>query len=123
MRFRVAGVWGHSFSEPVFLSGQALPGCFGNLQVSRTRPPSQEIQNAAEEVAAVAPAGTDVNMKNRSSFRTRRCRELWCGSQMRLGSCVAVATAPIRPLAWEPPCAGGAALGKKKKNRYTKKAL
>ena len=42
----------------------------------------------------------------------RRCRELWCRLQTRLGSCVAVAlaaTAPIRPLAWEPPYAAGAA--------------
>ena len=71
----------------------------------------------------MAPAGTDVNMKNRRSFRTRRCRELWCGSQMRLGSCVAVATAPIRPLAWEPPCVVGAALAGKKKKIHKKGTL
>ena len=39
--------------------------------------------------------------------------ELWCRSQAWPGSCVAVvlasATAPIRPLAWEPPYATGAA--------------
>ena len=41
---------------------------------------------------------------------------LWCRSQMRLGSRVAVAevwpaaTAPIRPLAWELPYAVGVAL-------------
>ena len=49
----------------------------------------------------------------------RRCRELWCRLQTRLGSRVAVAllwlwrrpvaTAPIQPLAWEPPYAAGAA--------------
>ena len=40
------------------------------------------------------------------------CRELWCRLQTRLGSRVAVAlaaTALIRPLAWEPPYAVGAA--------------
>ena len=42
---------------------------------------------------------------------------------MRLGSDVAVAvagtptTTPVRPLAWEPPCATGAALKKKKKKK------
>ena len=45
---------------------------------------------------------------------------------MQLGSCVAVAmarpvaTAPIRPLAWEPPYATGAAL-EKAKDKKTKK--
>ena len=45
-----------------------------------------------------------------------RCRELWCGSQTRLESCAAVAvatTAPIGPLAWEPPCGPDAALKSK----------
>ena len=28
-----------------------------------------------------------------SRLGIRRCRELWCGSQMQLGSCVAVALA------------------------------
>ena len=43
------------------------------------------------------------------------CRELWYRLQMRLGSRVAVlwrrpgATAPIQPLAWEPPYAAGTA--------------
>ena len=41
-------------------------------------------------------------------------RELWCRSQTRLGSVLLwrrpAATAPIRPLAWEPPYAAGAAL-------------
>ena len=50
-----------------------------------------------------------------SGLTIRRCRELWCRLQMRLGSRVAVAlgrlaaTALIRPLAWEPPYAAGAA--------------
>ena len=54
-----------------------------------------------------------------SGLRIRRCRELWCRLQTRLGSSVAmallwlwrrpVATAPIQPLAWEPPYAAGAA--------------
>ena len=48
-----------------------------------------------------------------SGLRIRRCRELWCGSR---GSdpallwlwCRPEATAPMRPLAWEPPYAAGA---------------
>ena len=41
---------------------------------------------------------------------------------MWLGSGVAVATAPIRPLAWEPPHAAGMGLKKKKKkDKKTKK--
>ena len=50
-----------------------------------------------------------------SGLTIRHCRELLCGSQMQLGSQVAVAlaevgsSAPIRPLAWEPPYAAGAA--------------
>ena len=57
-----------------------------------------------------------------------RCRELWCRSQTPLVSGLAVAvcrpaaTAPIRPVAWEPPYAAGAALkGQKTKNKQTKK--
>ena len=38
--------------------------------------------------------------------RIWRCRELWCRP---------AATAPIRPLAWEPPCAAGVALKRPKK--------
>ena len=75
-----------------------------------------------------------------SGLRLQHCCELWCGSQMWLGSCVAVscgivcrhgsdlvllscrpaAVALIRPLVWEPPCATGVALKrreKEKKNR------
>ena len=54
----------------------------------------------------------------------QRCRELWCRSQMRLGFRVAVAlaaTAQIRPLAWEPPYAAGAALEKAKRQKKEKK--
>ena len=53
-----------------------------------------------------------------SGLRIQRCRELWCRAQTRLGSRVAVAwcrpaaTAPIRPLAWKPLYAAGAALKK-----------
>ena len=66
-----------------------------------------------------------------SGLKIWRCRELWCRLQTRLGSGVAVAlvlagvgaaTAPIRPLAWEPPYATGAALKRqKKKKRFKKK--
>ena len=62
-----------------------------------------------------------------SELRIQRCRELWCRLQKRLGSRVAVAlvwrrpvaTAPIRPLAWEPPYAARAAqeMAKKKKDK------
>ena len=50
-----------------------------------------------------------------SGLRIRHCCELWCGLQTRLRSHVAVAlawltaTALIRPLAWEPSYAAGAA--------------
>ena len=55
-----------------------------------------------------------------SGLRIWSCHELWCKSQMHLGSGVAVAwfrpaaTAPIQPLAWELPYAAGAALKSKK---------
>ena len=61
-----------------------------------------------------------------SGLRIQRCRELWCRLQMRLRSCVAVAlakaggTAPIRPLAWEPPYAACVAPEKTKKYIYNK---
>ena len=55
-------------------------------------------------------------------LRIWRCHELWCRSQMWLGSGIAVAlvhmpaaTTPIRPLAWEPLYVAGAALKSKKK--------
>ena len=55
-------------------------------------------------------------------LRIRHCSELCVGR--RSGSDLAllwlwhrlVATAPILPLAWEPPCASGVALKKRKKN-------
>ena len=66
-----------------------------------------------------------------SALRILRCHELWCTSQTWLRSGIAVvlvyvgrrlvATAPIRPLAWELPYALGVALKrqKKKSNEYT----
>ena len=51
-----------------------------------------------------------------SELRIQHCRELWCKSQMWLGSGVAVAlvqagsNSSIRPLAWEPPYAADMAL-------------
>ena len=56
-----------------------------------------------------------------SGLRIHCCHELWCRSQMWLGSSVAVyrhrpaAVAPIWPLAWEVPYGIGAGLKKKKK--------
>ena len=50
--------------------------------------------------------------------RILHCRELWCRLQTRLRSCVAVAaTAPIWPLAREPPYATGAALKRNEKKK------
>ena len=55
-----------------------------------------------------------------SGLRIRYCCELWCRSQTWLGSdvavwlwCRSVATAPMRPLAWDPTDAMGAALKKR----------
>ena len=58
-----------------------------------------------------------------TGLRILQCRELWCRSQVRLRSYVAVlwprpvATASIRPLAWEPPYAAGVARGPEKKKK------
>ena len=58
-----------------------------------------------------------------SGLRIWRCHELWCRSQMRLDPALLwlwhrpVATAPIRPLAWEPPYASGAAQEKAKRQK------
>ena len=62
-----------------------------------------------------------------SGLRIRCCGELWCRLQTRLGSGSdpallwlwhrLAATAPIRPLAWEPPYVSGAALEKTKKKK------
>ena len=64
-------------------------------------------------------------------LKIRHCPDLWCRSQTRLGSLVALlwrrpaAAAPIILLAWEPPYSMGAALEKakkqKKKNKNKKK--
>ena len=66
-----------------------------------------------------------------SGLTIRRCRELWCRLQTQLGSGIAVAvavvrvvaTAPIRPLAWEPPYAAGAAQRNSKKTKKKKKMI
>ena len=55
-----------------------------------------------------------------SGLKIRRCRELWCRLQTRLGSLIAVAVvaaavALIQPLAWALPHASGAALKSKRK--------
>ena len=61
-----------------------------------------------------------------SGLRIWRCFELWYRSQTWLGSQVAVAvcrpvaTALIRPLAWEPPHAMGAALKSTHTHIHTK---
>ena len=49
-----------------------------------------------------------------SGSRIQHCRELWCRSQIWPRSHVAVAVAPMQPLAWELPCATSAALKSKK---------
>jgi len=62
-----------------------------------------------------------------SGLRIRHCRELWCRLQMRLDPallwlwCRPVATAPILPLAWEPPYAAKAALEMAKRQKKKKK--
>ena len=63
-----------------------------------------------------------------NGLRIWHCHELWCRLQTQLGSlllwlwCKPAAAAPIRPLAWEPPYAVGAALEKTKdKNKQTDK--
>ena len=55
-----------------------------------------------------------------SRLRIQHCQELWYKSKTWLRSRVAVAAAPIRPLAWEPPYATNAAL-KRQKERKRKK--
>ena len=62
-----------------------------------------------------------------SGLRSQCCCELWCRLQTRLGSGIAVALglpaaiAQIRPLAWEPAYAAGAALKKiKEKKKKTR---
>ena len=59
-----------------------------------------------------------------SELRIWHCLELWRRSQMRLGLVLLrlwyrLATTTLsRPLAWEPPCAMGAALKNKKKKGF-----
>ena len=54
--------------------------------------------------------------------KDRRCHELWCRSQTQVDlvllwlCCRLSAVAPIRPLAWEPPYAAGAALKRQNNN-------
>ena len=58
-----------------------------------------------------------------SGLRIRCCRELWCRWQTQLGSGVGwAAMAPIRPLAWEHPCAASVAL-KRQKDKKKKKGF
>jgi len=62
-----------------------------------------------------------------SGLGIRRCRELWCRLQTWLDPALLwlwhrlAATAPIRPLAWEPPCASGVAqeMAKRKEKKIT----
>ena len=57
-----------------------------------------------------------------SGLGIQHCCELWCRLQTRLGSRVALATAPIQPLAWELAYAEGAAkeIAKKDKTKQNK---
>ena len=62
-----------------------------------------------------------------SGLRIQRCHEPWCRSQICSSDPVLLwlwrrpaATAPLRPLAWEPPCAMGAALEKTKRQKKKK---
>ena len=56
-----------------------------------------------------------------SGLRIQHCCEPWCRLQTQLRSCIAVATALIRPLAWEPPYAAGEALKRQKTKKLKKK--
>ena len=70
-----------------------------------------------------------LSLASLSGLKIWRCHELWRRSQTQLGSGVAVAlaraatTAPIRPLAWEPPCATCAALERQKTKKKKKVSL
>ena len=63
------------------------------------------------------------SMASLNELKIQRGHKLWCRLQMRFRSCIAVtvasarAAAPFQPLAWEPPCATGAAVKKKKKKK------
>ena len=52
-----------------------------------------------------------------SVLRIQYCHELWCRSETLLGSCVALAVAPIQPLSWDPPYATGIALKSETKTK------
>ena len=58
-----------------------------------------------------------------SELKIWHCYELWCRLQTLLGPILLwlwrrpAASAPIRPLAWEPSCAKGVALKRKKKKK------
>ena len=60
-----------------------------------------------------------LSLASLSGLRIQHCSGLWCTSQTRLGSGIAVAVAsavaPIRPLAWKHPLAGPVALKTKNK--------
>ena len=60
-----------------------------------------------------------------NGLRIQRCYELWCSSQtcLRTRVAVAVARAPILPLAWGPPHAASAAPPKKTKRKWPIKSL
>ena len=70
-----------------------------------------------------------LSLASLSGLRIWECHELRCRSQTRLGSvllwlwCRLAATAPIRPLAWEPPYASGEALEKAKRQKKTTKRV
>ena len=61
-----------------------------------------------------------------SELRIWRCRELWCSHRCSSDPallwlwCRLAATAPIRPLAWEPPYAAGSGPRKAKRQKQNK---
>ena len=64
-------------------------------------------------------AGSIPGLALLSGLMIQRCRELWCGSDPTLLWLWRrpVATDPIRPRAWEPPYAVGAAQEKAKRQK------
>ena len=66
-----------------------------------------------------------------SGLRIQRCLELWCRLHIQLDPELLwlwrrpAATAPIRPLAWEPPYAAGVAqeMAKRQKRKKKKRIL
>ena len=69
------------------------------------------------------------SLSSLSGLRIWCCCELHCSLQMWLRLallwlwCRPAATALIQPLAWEPPCAAGAALKKAKKKKKEKRKI